>query len=304
MSWLNKQVSFYKCTADNAGYPATYRDILFCLFGVEHEWFYKDRKAEKWVSGVFNDLDTIIDLRTREMAKEEKVTLKNTMQCFTPAALLKTKKQGKIEEINRTGILQLDFDAADIKQYDIEELKQSIFSLPFVAFCGLSCSGQGFYALALIAEPDRLEDYAEHCFEVLREYGIPPDTTKGRNVNDLRFVSYDANMLIRENPEPLKIKNFRTKDKPQFTTTTSVPVNHADKVVSKGLTDIRNALEGRRWQTVQKVAYTLGGLGDHSVLNDIEHIIKSSSQFTGVEEKYCQCAADCFNAGKQKPLVA
>jgi hypothetical protein len=33
----------------------------------------------------------------------------------------------------------------------------------------------GFYALALIAEPDKLSDYAEHCFEVLKDYGIQPD---------------------------------------------------------------------------------------------------------------------------------
>jgi hypothetical protein len=301
MGWLDKQVSFYSCLADNRGRAASFRDILLYLFAIEHEWYFKHHKLNKWLSGASSDLSTIIDLRTREMAKEEKAMLKQTMQCFTPAGLLKTKKQGLIDEISRSGLLQLDFDYEAIKDYDVEELKQAVFDLPFVAFCGLSCSGTGFYALVQIAEQDRLKHYAEHCFDVLEKYGVPADTSKGRNVNDLRFVSYDANMLIRENPEPLKIKQFRTK-KIVHSTAPSICVNHSDKVVSKGLTQIKNAMEGNRWQTVQKVAYTLGGLQDNALLSDIQYIIKNSSQFAGMEEKYSRCAVDCFNAGKSNPI--
>lgn len=303
MNWIDTQVSLYKCPADNTGRPATFRDILYCEFGLPHEWFYKQYKPEeKWISDTFNDLETIIDLRTKEMSKEEKVILKSTMQCFTPAALLKSKKKGVIEEIHRTGLMQLDFDAAAIQDYDIEELKQAVFSLPFIAFCGLSCSGNGFYALAAIAEPEKLLQYAEHTFEVLNKHAIPPDTTKGRNVSDLRFVSYDCNMLIRENPEPLKIRSFRAKPKPVSVSTGSISINHSNKVVSNGLTKISAAIEGSRWQTVQQVAYTFGGLQDDTFLEELKQTIKNTPAFAGVEEKYCQCATDCFNAGKIAPL--
>jgi hypothetical protein len=78
------------------------------------------------------------------------------MQCFTLAGLLKTKKQGQVEELNRTGLMQLDFDYESIKDYDIEKLELAVFDLPFTAFCGLSCSEKkGFYALVLVAEPGR-----------------------------------------------------------------------------------------------------------------------------------------------------
>lgn len=302
MSWLDKQVSLYSCLADNTGRPATFRDILFADFAIPHNWFFKHHKLDKWLSGTYNDLETIIDLRIREMDKEEKNMLKQTMQCFTPAALLKSKKKGEIEEVHRSGLMQLDFDYEAIKDFDIEELKQAVFALPFVAFCSLSCSGNGFYALVAIAEPHRLNEYAEHCFQVLKEYGIPPDTSKGRNVNDLRFVSYDANMLIREEPEVLHIKRFRQKKVFQPQMTTCQPVNHSSKIVSNSLEQIRNAVEGTRWRTVQKAAFTLGGLQDESLLSEIKNAIRNSSQFAGMEEKYCQCAVDCFTAGKEKPL--
>jgi len=301
MSWLDKQVSLYKCPADNEGRAATLRDILFCEFGVDHDWYYKDHKLNKWIGGVFNDLETIQDLRTRAMTKEEKVILKNTLQCFTPAALLKTKKRGQVEEIGRTGLMQIDFDYASIQDYEIEELKQAVFDLPFVAFCGLSCSGNGFYALAEIAEPDKLTEYAEHCFDVFIRYGIQPDTTKGRNIHDLRFVSYDSRMLIREEPKPLQIKQFRTKKKP-IQTISTVKIEASNKVISTGLNQIKDTIEGNRWQTIQRVAYTFGGLQDDTLLDQIKSIIYSSSQFAGLEAKYCQCAVDCFSAGKLNPL--
>lgn len=313
--WLEqKQVSFYRCPADNTGEAATLRQVLLSRVAIEHEWYYKDYSADKqkypkgkWNNGVSNDLNTIIKLSSGPLETSEKTTLKQTMQCFTPAALLKTKKQGGIEEISRTGILQLDFDYNDIKEYDVEELKQCVFSLPFIAFCSLSCSQKGFYALALIAEPDKLKEYAEHCFNVLLDYGIKADTTKGRNVNDLRFLSYDENILIRENPEPLQIKHFRKKHQPRNVMTATTHQNFYNKdskIVRNGLKSISEAQPGQRWQTVQKVSYTLGGLGDSNILFDINSCINSNPSFTGEETKYIECATICFNEGMTRPIYS
>jgi hypothetical protein len=304
MSWLDTiQTSLYNCLADNKGKPATFREVLLSDFAIDHKWYYKDHTQAKWVSGKSNDLETIIDLRTSEKPKSERVKLKSTMQCYTPAALLKTKKQGEIEEVKRSGIMQLDWDYPAIKDYDIEELKQAVFALDFIAFCGLSCSGNGFFALALIAEPDRLNEYAEHLFKTFNEYGIPVDTSKGRNVNDLRFVSYDANMLIREDPEPLKIKRFHKAPEKTYPAInhTARPVNN-NKLIEASLMKINNAVIGNRWETVQKVAYTLGGLNDYNILEQIREAINQAPQFSGEEDKYIKCAKDCFKEGMLKPL--
>lgn len=293
MEWLNKQVSLYRTHWDNTGRAATLRDILLNDF-------------EK-------NLNTIVALRKLNRKDSEydfkKKKLKSMLQCYTPAALLETKAEGKLKEIQRTGIMQLDFDHQDIREFDIEELKRCVFCLPFVAFCGLSASGDGFYALILIEEPYRLSEYAQHCFEVFAGYGIKADTSKGKKPENLRYVSYDANMLIRERPKPLRIRHLRHQKKApapeltkRFSLTTTSAVTSTRRLIDKGLSEIAAAQVGNRWQTVQKWAFTLGGTADENVLSQIQRIIINSSQFFGLAEKYCRCAEVCFEAGCAKPM--
>jgi hypothetical protein len=311
--WLDQQVSLYSCPADNIGTVATFREVLMSRFAIEHEWYYKiypdDKVAYpkgKWISGKANDLETMIAIRTGQIEKSLQVQMKQTMQCFTPAALFATKKQSEIKELCKTGLMQLDFDYKDIQDYDIEELKRLVFSLPYTAFCGKSCSGAGFYALLLLAEPDKLAQYAEHTFQVLNDYGIKADTTKGSNANDLRFVSYDCNMLIRENPEPFVVKHFRTKPKPKQSTAALNYSTSTDNsaLVKASLKKITDVMQGERWDIVQKVATTLGGLNNYDLLNQLKRAIASNSAFSGEENKYFKCAEDCFAYGTTKPLIA
>lgn len=290
MNWLNKQVSLYTTYADNVGRPATYRDIILC--------------------DSIKNISTIVNLRKLDKHdpeyRKKKIDLKSKLQCFTPAALLKTKAKDHVNIISRTGIMQLDFDYSDIHEFDVQELRQAVFNLPFIGFCGLSCSGDGFYALGLISEPEKLSDYAEHCFEILLSYGIKADTSKGKKVENLRYVSYDANMLLRDNPEPLRVKHFKKKKIEKSVSTINENyksnIDHTDQRVIKGIKVIQSAQVGSRWQTVQKVAYTLGGLGDSSLLSDIRQVIKQTAAFAGEEDKYYKCAEDCFNDGFKRPL--
>jgi len=308
MTWLDRQVSLYTCHSDNSGQAATFCQVLFSSFANPHDAFYRAHNPDRWetLKGI-NDMTTILKLRELDPESKtypiDKVNLKKIIQGYTPAALLKTRKKNNEVIIERTGLMQLDFDYEDIKDYDIEELKQAVFSLPFIAFCGLSCSGKGFYALALIAEPERLNEYADHCFEVfISEYGIKLDKSKGGNVNDLRYLSYDANMLIREYPEPLKIKRFKTPEPTKITYIRKQTFNGKNPLLEKGIEALQKVQVGNRWETVQKVAFTIGGLNDFSFLENIKQAINSNGSFTGEENKYIKCAEDCFRAGSQKPL--
>jgi hypothetical protein len=301
MEWYAKQVSHYNCLADNTGGPCRVHDALFDKIDEEHEWYFKHHKTNKWISGSFIDRNTIDDLREREMTKEERMMLKATLQCTTFSGLLKTKKKGQIEVIEHSGIIQLDND--NIIDYDKEELKAAFFDLPFVGYTGLSCGGNGIFSLVLIEEPQRQTDYAEHIFEVLDKYGIPVDTSKGRNVNDLRFISYDPNPLFRKNPKPLKIKSFKKNAAPVAKIQQSnFKATSNNGLIVHCLKLIAGANVGERWQSVQKAAYTLGGLQDDNVLQQIHETININSQYAGLEEKYCECATVCFNDGKIKPF--
>ncbi len=287
--WLDQQVSLFNTHHEQAGTTATLREILFTIFAVPHD----DR----------NDLDTIIQLRQLNPYDADydarKRELKNTLQGYTPAGFMTERKKEAV--ISRTGIISIDFD--DLEQYDINEVKQAIGALPFVGYCGLSVSGRGLFALVLIAEPERQREYAEHLFGVFNHYGIPPDTTKGRNVNDLRYVSYDSSPVINDNPEPLRIKRFKAKPAAQ-------PARHPKvyqsdemkkmKAVNNAVSNINNAQIGQRWGIVQHWAYSLGGFGDPGLLDIVQEAIRATPAFTGQEQKYFKCAADCFREGSGK----
>lgn len=290
--WLEKEVSLYKSHSDNTGRAATFRDILFTYFCENIEEICKLRKL--------NEQDPNY--------KKEKGNSKSKLQAYTPAALLKTKKKGELEIIERSGIMQLDFDYKDIKQYDIEELKQTVFNLPFVAFCGLSCSGLGFYALVLISEPERLEDYARHCFKILNKYGITTDESKGPKPENLRYLSYDKNMLHRENPEPLKIhfkERPQVKNKAANTKTIATYQNpkNGHKTPDNLINKIENLKPGERTKGIQKYAYTLGGYGDEEILKIIQNIIRTRQVFQEKVDFFLKCAEDCFRAGSLKPII-
>jgi hypothetical protein len=287
--WLDQQVSLFDTHTAQVGTVATLRDVLFTLFAVPH--------------GGRNDLDTIITLRqlnpddtNYDTRKRE---LKNTLQGYTPSGHMTERKKEAV--ISRTGIISVDFD--DLEQFDISEVKQAIGALPFVGYCGLSVSGRGLFALVLIAEPERQREYAEHLFDVFNHYGLPPDTSKGRNVNDLRYVSYDSNPVINDYPEPLRIKRFKPKPAPQ--TQKQQKVYQSDesrktKAVNNAVRNIADAQVGQRWGVIQHWAYSLGGFGDPGLLEVLKDAIRNNSAFTGQEEKYFKCAADCFRDGSSK----
>lgn len=299
-SWLNKKVSVYEKHAKNIGEVRTIRQVLFSDFGKDLETIIKLRKLN----------------RESEDYEKDKLKLKSKLQCYTPAALLASKAKGELTEIERTGLMQLDFDRKDVCDYDLEELKQAVFSLEFIAFCGLSCSGDGFYALALIAEPERLSEYAEHCFEVLKTYGIKADESKGRNVKDLRYLSYDENFLWRDNPVELRIKHFKRKqtNKPAVKAYSSynqtsgpdgLPNSKlkAALIANSKLKAVMEAQPGNRWATIQNAAFVIGGLCNREFLPLLIDAINKNSAFSGLEAKYIKCAEYCFNEGFNQPLL-
>jgi len=303
MTWWDINTSLYKCLADNYGRPASYGDIFFTQFAMDHDWFYKDPSAKKWITGNSNDLHSIVKLRAMNpedsIYQQTKVVLKQTMQCYTPSALYRSKKKDKEVLIHINPILQLDFD--NVAEYDIDEVRKAIFELPYTCFVGKSVSGNGLFALILIDEPERLRAYAEHCFIIFDKYGLPVDTTKGRNYTDLRFVSYDSNMLYRDDPKPLHIKRFNTP-KIQPSRTTVKTFTSSNGLLKWAIEQIRNAQVGQRFETVRKTSYTMGGHG-HG-LEEIKEAINNCSQYAGVEPKYLNHACECYEAGSLKPITS
>lgn len=300
---LDIPISLFKCPADNHGLSSTLREALLWKFGVPHDWFLKVKKEEPWITGISNDLETIIQIR-KSPGRPDKSFLKQTLQCITPSALFKTKKKGSEVIISKTHIVQIDIDGIEKSGRTIEQARTMISEIPSVLYVGKSVSGNGLFALLLIAEPDKLEQYAQHCFAVFSYYGFPVDTGKGQNYAHLRFLSYDENMFIREDPQPLKVTRFHTLPKKEKPKNQYYPGPQNDKtkqgLINWAVREIQGAVQGNRWATVQRVSYTMGGNGYG--LPEIKEAIISSPEFSGCEDKYLTCASDCYSDGMKTPL--
>jgi hypothetical protein len=284
MEWLKQTGTLFTTHSDRVGRVGTLRDILFNDFADN-----------------LNDICKLRNLNSNDAGYDEsKRRIKANLQCFALNEL-----HNRTDVLKHSGLMQLDFDEKDCEGYDIEEMKQAVFALPFIAFVSLSCSGNGFYAIAAIAEPEKQKEYAIHIFEVLQHYGVTCDKSKGRNYNDLRYVSYDANMLHREKVEPLLVRRFKPQQRPakhMATSTQPYSRNAANKAIRTCYANVMAASIGQRWETVQKAAFTLGGVGDAEAWQAVEQAIYSNPAFTGEHDKYLRCAESCFHAGKQKPL--
>ena len=134
MSWLDIKTSLYLNHSDNVGEEISIREIIYS----KHSKPHAGRRAFE----EFTDINIIRELRSLNVTdpdyKKRSVLLKANLQAWTPAALLKSKASGSVEEISRTKLMQLDFDYSACRDYNLEELKKGIFSLPFIALCSLS----------------------------------------------------------------------------------------------------------------------------------------------------------------------
>lgn len=291
MNWLDLTTGIFSCVAQNKSIPKTFREILFSDFGSTHEWFYK---KDSWINGTANDLDTIMKIRSGQI---DKSIAKQTLQCYTPSAYYSCKKKGAEILVHRNPILQLDFDK--LQDYDLGEVKQAIFDLPFVGCVSKSVSGDGLFVLILIDDETRLSEYYAQCSRAFRnELGIIADPTKGSNPVHLRFISYDENFLYREDPQPLKIKHYY---KPAPTKKAPSLIHSACGLVNWGVGQIQSAQNGDRNNTVHLVSYTLGGR--NAGLSEIIHAINSSPQYSGEESEFLATARNSFSKGQLKPFA-
>ncbi|MEX0681265.1 MAG: BT4734/BF3469 family protein [Balneolales bacterium] len=121
--------------------------------------------------------------------------LKKSLPLVTVGAVCEGGR-GRDNVVNRTGWIALDIDAKE-NPYDAETLRDELKKIAFVAFAGLSASGNGVWALVKVSNADKQEKHFEQLKTDFASIGITLDSTKGKNPNDARFYSYDPGAWVR-----------------------------------------------------------------------------------------------------------
>lgn len=145
--------------------------------------------------------------------KKQQRELKAQLPCITPSGIFSYCKDNNLDL--HSGFICVDIDGGESNPQitDFEALKLSLAKLPFIAYCGLSVSGNGVFCLIPIKYPEKHIEHFYAIEEMFQKIGINIDASC-KNVSRLRGASYDCNPIINLNAKPFA-KIIQRSVKPQ-----------------------------------------------------------------------------------------
>ena len=135
----------------------------------------------------------------RETDQERKAMLKRALPAFTASGIFSGRNDSDL--MQHSGVIAIDIDYKDNKHLgNYDKLKEIISSVPYVAYCGRSAGGEGYFLLIPIKEPAK---HGEHFASLRKDFercGLTIDPSCS-NVGRLRFVSFDPEPYINRDAE-------------------------------------------------------------------------------------------------------
>lgn len=152
--------------------------------------------------------------------KTERTRLKSGLPCATISAFCPGGRKAD-DAFEHTGLICIDIDGQDNPGFGSgAELKAEVCKVSEAAYCSLSASGNGCFAIFRLSHP---ENHLGHFLALQRLFrsrlGIVIDG-QCKDVKRLRFASYDSEPYINDNAEPFRTIDAATKTKPNPTKTT------------------------------------------------------------------------------------
>ena len=129
-----------------------------------------------------------------------KKRLKENLPCITPSGVFTTRAAQNL--VTHSGFICIDIDKKDNEALkDFSKMKELIPALNCVAYCGLSVSGEGFFILIPISNPNKHNGHFGHLKKDFAACNIIIDKSC-KDVSRLRFASYDPTPYINMNAVP------------------------------------------------------------------------------------------------------
>lgn len=106
-----------------------------------------------------------------------------------------------------SGLLGIDIDQDQNAEFiarhgagTFDQMKRMVSKLPFVAYCGRSCRGLGFFLVVPIAHPEHYRQHHESLEALFSRIGIKIDPSCS-NISRKRFVSFDPEPYVNDQAE-------------------------------------------------------------------------------------------------------
>ena len=164
------------------------------------QWLQDDSQKEK-----VERIRTIND----KMARDK---IKATLPCITVSGTFSNRSKDRL--IKHSGLICIDIDHKDnehIENYG--ELKRILSTAPFVAYCGMSVSGTGYFVITPIKYPEKHEMQFEALRRMYERLGIEIDISckdvsrlRGYSWDSEPYLNHDAKLFekVYEEPQPIK----------------------------------------------------------------------------------------------------
>lgn len=152
--------------------------------------------------------------------KAERTRLKSSLPCAIISAICPAGRKTD-DAFEHTGLICIDIDGQDNPGFGSgAELKAEVCKIVEVAYCSLSASGKGCFAIIRLSHP---ENHLGHFLALQRLFksrlGIVIDG-QCKDMKRLRFASYDSEPYINDSAEPFRIVDTVTTPKHNSTKTT------------------------------------------------------------------------------------
>ena len=137
----------------------------------------------------------------RALTDKERVNkMKATLPAITVSGTFKMRK--KEDLIAHSGLICIDIDEKDNQHLgNYHETKRILSTAPFVAYCGLSVSGTGYFAIVPLLYPDKHEQHFAALARLFKTMKINIDAAC-KDITRLRGYSWDSESYINHNATP------------------------------------------------------------------------------------------------------
>ncbi|MBQ2171635.1 MAG: PriCT-2 domain-containing protein [Bacteroidales bacterium] len=130
--------------------------------------------------------------------KDEQRKTKLRLPAITPAGVFTVRRTNCL--LRYSGYAGIDLDNLEGRT---DYIKDKLSGFPGLAYCGLSVSGTGLFALIRLATPEQYESHLESIFADFSSMGLYPDPAC-KDITRLRIVSYDLNPIINFSVSPYR----------------------------------------------------------------------------------------------------
>ena len=152
--------------------------------------------------------------------KAERIRLKSGLPCATISAICPDGRKAE-DALEHTGLICMDIDGQDNPGFESgAELKAEVCKVAEVAYCSLSASGNGCFAIFRLSHPENHLGLFLALQRLFKSHlGIAIDG-QCKDVKRLRFATFDTEQYINDNAIPFRIIDAATKPRHNPTKTT------------------------------------------------------------------------------------